>query len=147
MYQRILVPIDGSPTSLKALQEAIELAASNVRLRLVFVLEDIYLLDAQGYGYIDTATLRDAMRETGERALAQAREIARQSQAAVEDALLESDGERVATVINEEADRWSADLIVIGTHGRAGITRLLLGSVAEGVVRAASVPVLMVRAE
>jgi nucleotide-binding universal stress UspA family protein len=56
-------------------------------------------------------------------------------------------GERIASVIEGEARRWQADLIVIGTHGRSGLSRLLLGSVAEGVVRVASVPVLLVRAE
>jgi nucleotide-binding universal stress UspA family protein len=61
--------------------------------------------------------------------------------------LLETEGKRVASVIDDDAKRWPADLIVIGTHGRSGISRLLLGSVAEGVVRGASVPVLLVRAE
>jgi len=147
MYQRILVPIDGSTTSGRALQEAIKLATDNAQLRLVYVLEEVYLLDTQGYDYIDYAALREAVRQTGERALAQAKEIVQQSQVAVETSLLEPTGERVSTLINAEAKRWPADLIVIGTHGRAGISRLMLGSVAEGVVREASVPVLLIRAE
>lgn len=64
-----------------------------------------------------------------------------------ETALLDVPGERVADVIDNEALSWEADLIVIGTHGRAGLSRLLLGSVAQDVVRGASVPVLLVRAE
>ena len=48
-------------------------------------------------------------------------------------------------MIEHEAKRWQADLIVIGTHGRRGIRRLLLGSVAEGLTRVASKPVLLVR--
>lgn len=62
----------------------------------------------------------------------------------VETALLETGGERIASVIYREAQRWQADLIVIGTHGRSGFSRLFLGSVAEGVVRMAMVPVLLV---
>jgi nucleotide-binding universal stress UspA family protein len=64
-----------------------------------------------------------------------------------ETALLDVPGERVASVIDGEALNWTADLIVISTHGRSGLSRLLLGSVAEDVVRGASVPVLLVRAE
>lgn len=147
MYQRILIPVDGSATSERALQEAIKLAAGKAGLRLVYVIEAIYPLDAEGYAFIDYAALQDAVRHTGERVLAQAAAQARQSGAPVETALLEAGGERVAAVIADEARQWQADLIVIGTHGRSGLSRLLLGSVAEGVLRGAPVPVLLVRAE
>lgn len=147
MYQRILVPIDGSDTSERALQEAIKVANREARLRLVYVLEEIYLLDAEGYAYIDLAALQQAMRQTGERTLAMAAEKVRHSGATAETALLEANGGRIANVIESEAGHWNADLIVLGTHGRSGLNRLLLGSVAEGVVRVASVPVLLVRAE
>jgi len=147
MYQRILVPIDGSATSERALQEAINLAAGKAQLRLVYVIEQVYPLDAEGYAYIDYEALQEAVRSTGERTLAQAAEKARPSGITAETALLDKPGERVASVIDNEAVSWKADLIVIGTHGRSGLSRLLLGSVAEGVVRGASVPVLLVRAE
>lgn len=147
MYQRILVPIDGSATSERALREAIKLAAGKAQLRLINVIEEVYLLDAEGYAFIDYAAMQEAVRHTGERALAQAAEKALQTGVTAETALLEAAGERVASVIDGEARRWPADLIVIGTHGRSGLSRLLLGSVAEGVVRGASVPVLLVRAE
>ena len=58
---------------------------------------------------------------------------------------VEKYGERVVDAIVDEAKRWRADLIVIGTHGRRGVSHLLLGSVAEGVVRLAPAPVLLVR--
>ncbi len=146
MYQRILVPIDGSATAERALQEAIKLAAGKAKLRLIYVIEETYPLDAEGYAFIDYAALQEAVRHTGRRALTQAAEKVRQSGAASETDLLEAGGKRVATVIDDDAKQWSADLIVIGTHGRSGISRLLLGSVAEGVAREASVPVLLVRA-
>lgn len=147
MYQRILIPIDGSDTAERALQEAIKLAHREARLRLVYVLEEIYLLDAEGYAYIDFTALQAAMRNTGERTLALALEQVKQAGLSAETALLEAKGERIASVIENEARHWSADLIVIGTHGRSGLNRLLLGSVAEGLVRVATVPVLLVRAE
>jgi nucleotide-binding universal stress UspA family protein len=147
MYQRILVPIDGSQTSERALQEVIRVANRAAQLRLVYVLEENYLLDAEGYAYIDLADLQKAMRHTGERTLALAAEKVRQSGMTAETVLLEASGERIANVIENEAKHWQADLIVIGTHGRSGLNRLLLGSVAEGLVRVATVPVLLVRAE
>ena len=147
MYQRILVPIDGSATSERALQEAIKLAAGKAQLRLVYVVEEAYPLDAEGYAYIDYEALQEAVRKTGERTLAQAAVKVRRSGITVETTLLDVPGERVASVIDNEALKWKADLIVIGTHGRSGLSRLLLGSVAEDVVRGASIPVLLVRAE
>lgn len=147
MYQRILVAIDGSATAERALQEAIRLAAGKARLRLVYVIEAVYPLDAEGYAYIDYEALQEAVHSTGERTLAQAVETVRRSGITAETALLDASGERVASVIDGEALNWKADLIVIGTLGRSGLSRLLLGSVAEGVVRGASVPVLLVRAE
>jgi nucleotide-binding universal stress UspA family protein len=147
MYQRILVPIDGSTSSERALQEAIKLADGKAQLRLVYVIEEVYPLDTEGYAYIDYAALQEAVRKTGERTLAQAAEKVQRSGMMAETALLDEPDERVASVIDGEALNWKADLIVIGTHGRSGLSRLLLGSVAEGVVRGASVPVLLVRAE
>ena len=147
MYQRILIPIDGRPTAERAAREAIKLADGTAHLRLIYVLEEIYPLDTEGLAYIDYAALQAAVRHTGERALAQAAEKVMRSGATVETALLEASGERIASVIEGEARHWQADLIVIGTHGRSGLSRLLLGSVAEGVARSAPIPVLLVRAE
>lgn len=146
MYKRILVPIDGSSTSDRALQEAIKLIDTQpAQLRLVHVVDDLQFLDAEGYvGY---AELRELTRKIGQRALTRAEEIVRQADITVESALLDTNGERIAQVIDAEAENWSADLIVIGTHGCSGFSHLLFGSVAEGVVRGASVPVLLVRSE
>ncbi len=147
MYQRILVPVDGSETSRRALQEAIRLGDSTARLRLIYVVEEIISMGTEGYDFIDHDALRQAMRQAGERILAQAAEQVRQAGKRAEVALLDTNGQRIASVIETEARQWQADLIVIGTHGRTGLSRLLLGSVAEGVMRVASVPVLLIRAE
>lgn len=146
MYKRILVPVDGSATSDKALLEAINLIGTqSAQLHLVHVVEDMQFLNAEGY--VDYAELREVTRNMGERTLARAREVARQADMDADTVLLEANGERIARVIDAEAGKWSADLIVIGTHGRSGFSHLLFGSVAEGVVRGASVPVLLVRSE
>jgi len=144
MYQRILVPIDGSPTSERALKEALKIADKNSMLRLIYAVEQTYPLDAEGFAFIDYAALKEAVRSTGERALAQAENLVESSGMNVETALLENPG-NAATLIDDEAMNWKADLIVIGTHGRSGLSRLLLGSVAEQVARGVTIPVLLVR--
>ena len=146
MYQRILVPINGSPTSERALQEAIKLAQGKAQLRLVYVLEEILPLAAEGFDYSNSAALQETARKAAEDTLAQAADKVRKSGATVETALIVELGQGVIDAINNEALNWSADLIVIGTHGRTGLTRLLLGSIAEGVVREAAMPVLLIRA-
>ncbi len=146
MYQRILVPVDGSETSRTALQEAIKLARSlGARLKLVHVIENARVFDAEGM--VDYSALREIATKSGEQVLARAREMAKQAGLDAETALLESGGDRNENVIVAEAKQWLAELIVIGTHGRSGVSRLLFGSVAEGVVRGATVPVLLIRSE
>ncbi len=146
MYKRILIPVDGSSTSDRALQEAIKLIDEQpVQMRLLHVIDDLQFLNAEGY--VDYAELRELTKKIGERALSRAEEVAKQADITVDTLLREANGERIARVIDEEAKNWSADLIVIGTHGRSGFNHLLFGSVAEGVVRGASVPVLLVRSE
>ncbi|MFA6016059.1 MAG: universal stress protein [Gallionellaceae bacterium] len=147
MYQRILIPIDGSETSERALREALKLATGNTHLRLVHVLEIPYPLDSESLAFFDYPGLQNAVKQTGERILAQAVERLKKFGLTAETALLDANGEHIATTIAAEAENWQADLIIIGTHGRSGWSRLLLGSVAEGVERLARAPVLLVRAE
>lgn len=144
MYQKILVPVDGSATSEHALQEAIKLAKLHqAQLELVHVFEDIlYWVDES---YINYAELQETIRTSSEKTLNQALALVQQAGLIAETKLLEAKSERIANVILTEAERWQAELIVIGTHGRTGFSRMVLGSVAEGVVRSAPMPVLLVR--
>ena len=144
MYQHILVPVDGSTTSDRALQEALRLARQqSAQLELVHVVEDMRLWDSDSY--INYAELQDTIKSSGNKILAQAQMVVQLAGMAAEVRLLAASGERIANVIVAEAKRWPADLIVIGTHGRSGFSRLLFGSVAEGVVRVAPTPVLLIR--
>lgn len=144
MYQRILVPIGGDDTSESALQEAIKLAQhSTAKLHLVYVLDELNFINPEAY--VDFEALRAVQREAGERVLARAVESAQQVGVQAEGCLLNTLLQNVEDTIDAEAVRWGADLIVMGTHGRAGLDRLLFGSVAAGVVRHAPVPVLLVR--
>lgn len=145
MYQHILVAVDGSSTSERALQEAIKLAKElGSGLRILVVVEPVVLTGEAEY--VNYNEIHKAVVGYGQNVLKKSADAARNAGAEAEIRLIESKafGERVADVIAHEADAW-ADLIVIGTHGRRGFNHLLMGSVAEGVVRIATKPVLLIR--
>jgi len=142
MYQRILVPVDGSGTSARGLEEAIKIGKlCGARLKLLHVVEQ--LIYAPGL-HADVAPL---MREEGERVLAHARAQVEAAGLAVETKLFETQSIRLAELVRNEARAWQAELVVIGTHGRRGMSRLLLGSDAEQVLRLSDTPVLLVRGQ
>lgn len=146
MYQHILIPVDGSPTSYRALQEALKLAKQlKAQLALIHVMEEIWYVD--NVSYLNYAELRQTVRLSSEKILAQAEAAVLQEGVSPTVKLLEAKGDRIANVVVAEAKKWPADLIVIGTHGRSGFNHILFGSVAEGVVRTAHVPVLLIRGE
>lgn len=139
MYEQILVPTDGSDASKSALREAIALARDqDAGLHVLHVVELAALEPVYG-GDIAIESLEEA----GERAV-------EESVAAAEEAGLQSiEGTSVRGVAHEEivdyVDDRGMELVVVGTHGRTGLDRVLLGSVAEKVVRLSPVPVLTVR--
>lgn len=147
MYQRILVPVDGSSTSNKGLDEAIRLAGiTHASLRLIHVVDELVFAGGFEAYAAYSGDLVPMMKEAGEQLLAQAKARVQASGISVDTKLFETLAARVSEVVNDEAKAWGADLIVIGTHGRRGVGRLLLGSDAEQIVRMAPIPVLLVRA-
>jgi len=146
MYSKILAAVDESETSRHALKQAIELARNlSAKLRIVHAV-DMSWLPIGAEIAIDTGAISAARRGAGEKIIAAARETARQAGFDAEVELIETDtpGQRVAEAIAEEVSRWPADLVVLGTHGRRGFQRLILGSVAEQIARLSAVPVLLV---
>ena len=142
-YKRILVPVDGSPTSDQGLDEAAKLArSSGSRLLLLHVVDDTVAFSSPDGAGVNLVL--DVLRSSGKSALETAAERARRARLRADTALVEKATGRVAEAIVEQAKRWRADLIVMGTHGRRGVNRLLLGSNAELVVRNSVVPVLLV---
>lgn len=149
MYQRILVPIDGSETSDRGLEEALRLArldGGSVRL--------IHVVDTQKHvpGYITcaayTSDVVPLVKKLGEQLLEHGRERAGRAGVEAETALLfDQAAARLCDVVAAQAKSWKADLIVIGSHGRRGVERVLLGSDAERILRVAPVPVLLVKPE
>ncbi|MEQ6341507.1 MAG: universal stress protein [Gammaproteobacteria bacterium] len=146
MYNHILVPVDGSSTSDLAVQEAIKLAKDQqqTQLRFVHVVEEARVF-WYGEGYSDIVSLQTSLREAGKNILGKAETLAQQAGVTSQTKLLDADGERTARVIVEEAQSWPADVVVMGTHGRRGFDHLIFGSVAEGVVRIAPMPILLIR--
>ena len=147
MYQKFLVPVDGSPTSDRGLSEAIALArVLGARLRLIHVIDQVTPMSTMAGGMAYTEDMFDSMKDAGAKILAAARAEANSHGIPVEVALLDNVSGRVSELIAKEATEWGADLIVLGTHGRTGVERVLLGSDAEVIIREAPVPVLVVRA-
>lgn len=145
MYKRILVPVDGSAAAKRGLTEAIKLArGQRATLRLLHVVDEA-VLASYPEPYLFGAEMVEALEQQGRKVLAKAEAVARRARVNV-DSVLHTQMARVADVIVKQARTWRADLVVLGTHGRRGIDRLLMGSDAELVVRNSPVPVLLVRA-
>lgn len=146
MYKKILVPVDGSDASQRGLAEAVKLAKSlGAAVRLVHVVNE-FIMDTAYAPAMYNEGLIDSLREIGRKTLkdAEAKVVAQGLKPEVE--LLETIGGRAADAIVGQAASWPADLIVMGTHGRRGVRRMVMGSDAELVLRLSPVPVLLVRA-
>lgn len=146
-YHQILVPVDGSPVSDAALLEAIRFAhLTGARLRLVHVVDVLQYVNGFEPPASYANEILPRMRAVGEKMLAHGRQMALDRGVAADSVLVMEAPGRLCDQIAEQARQAKADLIVVGSHGRRGIGRALLGSDAEQIVRYAPVPVLVVRA-
>lgn len=142
MTDRVLVPIDGSEQSWNALEYALREGPDDeiVVLHVINPVEGVYATDAMGgdywEGWYDEADAR------AERLFEEARDLAAERDVAIETA--KETGQPTRAIV-AYADEHGVDHIVIGSHGRSGVSRILLGSVAEVVVRRADVPVTVIR--
>lgn len=149
VFKRILVAVDGSETSDLGLDKAVDLAKDQkAALRIVHVIDTTPVV----IGYADFGGVEELMatiRSAGGKILERAEAKAAGAGVDAEPRLVEVDrvGERIAGMIEKEALGWLADLVVAGTHGRRGFNHLLLGSVAESLVRLSSQPVLLVHGQ
>jgi nucleotide-binding universal stress UspA family protein len=138
MYDAILVPTDGSPAADHAVDHAVELAETYGA-----TIHALYVVDAALYSSLEAGVdaVLDALEREGEAAVGEVQSRCEAAGIETETAVL------VGTVhrsIREYVEDHDIDLVVMGTHGRKGIERFLLGSVAERTVRTSSVPVLTV---
>jgi len=142
LFKKILVPIDGSQTASKALDYALKLAqADQAEVRLVYCIDELSLLSNHEY----SGEIAQLARENGHKVLESGMALASTAKVKADTRLIDRVGQRLGESVADAAGEWGADLVVLGTHGRRGIGRVLLGSGAEQVMRMSPVPVLMVR--
>jgi nucleotide-binding universal stress UspA family protein len=146
MYEHILVALDGSESSKRALGEAIRMAKlAHGKVTAVYIVDSSTTFAYAGE--FDPLALTRALRIDGERVLEEARKLMTGQGVAGAAQVVETDGlsEDIASCLQREAQRVGADLVVLGTHGRRGVRRMVIGSVAERFVRFSTCPVLLVR--
>ena len=143
MYDHVLVPTDGSDPAMAATEHALAIAE-----RFEATVHALYVVDVDGIAHeapgLGLDALRDALHEEGEAATAAVAERAADRGVDVTEAVIEGLAE---DAIVDYAEGNGIDLIVMGTHGRRGVERYVVGSVTERVVRATDVPTLVVRGE
>src|SRR5689334_4998704 len=149
MFKRILVAVDGSATANRGLAAAIDLAADqHATLCILHVVDDMAAVPPMNDGFIPADYIDgmiESLREVGRQVIAKASAVAAARGVEVKPLLVESLGRSVADTILMQARKQKADVIVLGTHGRRGLRRVLLGSDAENVLREARIPVMLVR--
>jgi nucleotide-binding universal stress UspA family protein len=143
-YRNVLVPTDGSSGVEPAIECALDVAeAFDATVHGLFVADvRSFMSEDGGYDVPVPDAVIDALEEQGESATATVAEMASARDVAAETEVV--DGVPTSGIL-DYADQHDVDLVVMGTHGRTGFGRLLLGSVAENVVRKADCPVLTVR--
>lgn len=146
MYTQILVPIDGSRAAQRGLHEAVALASAlGSRLVLLNVLDDQAELSGRASAW-QLEQGRQSARVLAEALLQRAAQAAAEAGVPAARVLRDAHGKPAADVILDEVAAQCCQAIVMGTHGRRGLTRMAVGSDAEAVLRQARVPVLLVRA-
>ena len=146
MYRRLLVALDNTATSKLALEHAAGIARlSGATVVLLHVLESFRHVSGFESPKVYAEEVLPRMRTAGRELLDEAAAPLIEQGIEVETVLLEGSDERVAELIARRAEEAGVDLVILGTHGRRGVNRLLLGSDAEHVARIAPVPVMLVR--
>lgn len=147
LYKSILVAVDGSGTSNLAYQEALKLAeALKSKLSIVHVVDLSIPYPDAGFVWLDMEKYRESHRKIGLELLTKMEANASKTGVKVETKLLENSNiTRISDAIITYAKKSNADLMVLGTHGRMGFHRFLIGSVAEEAVRTSTIPVLLVK--
>jgi nucleotide-binding universal stress UspA family protein len=143
MIHKILFATDFSDGSKPALEQAVQLTrATQAELLVLHVREEFPFVAADGFGYVPPELESQQRAAVAELLDEQTAELQKQGVTCRGLSVLGSPHLRIANVAEQE----KVDMIVLGTHGRSGLGRLMLGSVAERVARTSTVPVLVVRA-
>lgn len=141
-FRKVLIAVDGGPVAAHAADVGVELARSlGAEVALIHAVDANPALGAEAG--ISPSELAAQAEQEGKRLLAGFRPRLSLEPSALEFVVAGSPADEIVKAARE----WPADLVVIGSHGRGGVQRALLGSVADGVVRHAPCPVLVVRAK
>jgi nucleotide-binding universal stress UspA family protein len=144
VYKRILVAVDGTAASQRALREAVDLATDQ-RAEI----EIVHVVDLTPYGIpelgVPVSAYEEACRAQGRLVLGDATEYARQAGVEARAAMRQRRGTRLSAAIVDEARLFGADLVVLGSESHRGLARWWRGGVAEGVIQGTLVPVLLIR--
>jgi nucleotide-binding universal stress UspA family protein len=151
MYKHILVAVDDSATSAKALAEAATLARMHgARLEIVHAVDEgafPTFLSHGGTTLIDRSLVQKALEEEGARILVETKSKVDLTGLQTSERLLVAENTHADDQVAQAVADSGADLLVVGSHGRRGVQRLILGSVAEKLLRKVSVSVLIVRGQ
>lgn len=146
LYNRILVAMDGSRCAQLALDEALKIAQPSAAfVTAVYVVQHALPLEDLNVGSGEEPLLDEAGVRSANEALARARRRFDELDLHGDTRLIDAHSETIAEALSRAARECEADLVVMGTHGRRGIRRVLVGSVAESFVKIATVPILLVR--
>lgn len=141
MFKKIIVAIDGSNTANRGLKTAMNLAKDQKAVLLVLhVVDERAPVTHPDGGNVLFDQVITMLRDAGRKIIAGAQREASKQGIQVQTKMVETMGLPVADIIVREAKRSRADIIVLGTHGRRGMSRMVMGSDAEGVVRQVMVP-------
>lgn len=142
-YRNIVIATDGSENSQRAISYGIEIAKLSGA-----TVHALYVVDTVSFSSIPMdagwESMYDTLKNEGEKAISEVKERGKVSGVEVREVLLEG---HPSNEIIDFAEKNNVDLIVVGTLGKTGLDRFLMGSVAEKVVRGSKVPVLVVRNE
>ena len=142
MFQRILVPIDGSQLSLKAAKQGIYIARK-LESKVVFLyVIDVRMIETSSLTGTDTGILRTRLRNVAERYLNEAAKLAEEENIMFQNRIREG---LPAEDILKEIEDEKIDLVIMGSKGMSGAHRVIIGSTAEEIVRWSPCPVLIVK--
>ena len=144
MYSNILVPVDGSATASLGVDEAIKVAKNQgATVRVIHIVNELIMMGS--FDAVGLPDLVESLRQHGKAVLKDAEALVSGAGITVDSILIEAMGDQAGHFIVQQAKDWNADLIVIGTHGRRGVRRMVMGSDAEFVIRHTPAPVLLIR--
>lgn len=143
-----MLAVDGSSSSKRAIEEAVRIASlARATVHAVYVVDKSALFNYGGY--YDPQALLEALRSDGRDSLGQVQAALGAAGVAGEEEMIETESmaDDVAACLQRYVERRGVDLVVMGTHGRRGVPRLVLGSVSERFLRFSTCPVMLVRGD